>query len=265
MRNTITMNPDEITSIDEVIAALDNIIRQSEDNNNSAGYFAALYQKVTIKVKEGIATGFFDDGVRMEQLDVVFAKRYLDAHFAYQKGEVITQSWQRAFKLTTHYRPIVLQHLLMGINAHINLDLGIAATEISRGKNITDLENDFNRINEILSSLVHEVEDDLAAVWPILKQILKRAGKVDDFMVDFSMKRARDGAWKFANQLAELKATEIQAEIKARDKKISGKITLINQPGAIATIAFIIIRLTERGNVADKIRKLKHQITNPSL
>lgn len=256
MANTTTMNPDEITSIDEVIVILGNIIIESQQNNNPAGYFAALYRKVTIKVKEGIATGFFDDGTRMEKLDVVFAKRYMNAYFSYQKGETITQSWQRAFDLSTQYRPIVLQHLLMGINAHINLDLGIAAAEISRGKNITDLENDFNRINEILSSLVHEVEDNLSVVWPALKYILKWAGKIDDYLVDFSMKLARDGAWTFANQFSQVPENETKSVIATRDQKVADIDRVILKPGIIATFVLLLIRITERGSTAEKIQKL---------
>ena len=73
------MNLQQIQTIDEVISALEIIITDSEQNNDPAGYFAALYKKVAIRVKEGIASGYFDDGPRMEQLDVVFAKRYLHA------------------------------------------------------------------------------------------------------------------------------------------------------------------------------------------
>jgi len=250
------MELQQITTIDQVISILNYIILKSEQTNDPAGYFAALYQKVTIKVKEGIVSGFFDDSFRIEKLDVTFATRYIDAWFSFQKGEATTLSWQKAFDLTTHYQPIVLQHLLLGMNAHINLDLGIAAAEISRGKNITDLENDFNRINEILSSLVHEVEDDLSVVWPTLKQILKRTGKVDDFMVDFSMKLARDGAWKFANQLSVSPEDQIQSMIEARDQKVAAKSKIITKPGKIATIVLFIIRVMERGSVTDKIRKL---------
>jgi hypothetical protein len=250
------MNPEEITTIDEVIAFLEAIILKSEQTNNAAGYFAALYQKVTIKVKEGIATGFFEDGPRMEQLDVAFAKRYIDAWALYQKGEATILSWQKAFDVSTRYQPIVLQHLLMGINAHINLDLCIAAAEISKGKNIANVGTDFNRINEILSSLVHEVEEDLEAVWPTLKLILKLAGKVDDFMIDFSMKLARDGAWKFANQLAASPDDQFQSLIEVRDQKVAAKSKIITNPGMIATIILFIIRVMERGSVADKIRKL---------
>ena len=250
------MLPEQIMTIDEVIATLEIIISESEKDNDTSGYFAALYQKVTIKVKEGIVSGSFEDGVRMEQLDVMFAKRYIDAYFSFKKGEPTTLSWQKAFNFSSHYQPIVLQHLLLGMNAHINLDLGIAANQISQGGNIADLENDFNQINAILSSLVHDVEKNLSEVWPTLKLILKLAGKVDDFMVDFSMKLARNGAWKFANELSAYPDDQIDSLIKIRDQKVNAKAKIVTSPGMIATIVLFIIRVMERGSVASKIKKL---------
>lgn len=251
------MNPASINTIDEVIAELDTIILDSELNNDPSGYFAALYQKVTVKVKEGIASGIFDDGARMENLDVIFAKRYLTAYFAFRNNKPVTVSWQIAFELTTELKLIVLQHLLLGMNAHINLDLGIAAAEVSKGENISGLKNDFNKINEILSSLVHDVQDDLSAVWPVLKYILKWTGKVDDYLVDFSMKLARNGAWKFAGQLFLVPENETGMAIGTRDRKIAGKVGLITNPGVLASLILRIIRLTERGTVSEKIQKLK--------
>ncbi|MBA4410860.1 MAG: hypothetical protein C0397_15730 [Odoribacter sp.] len=251
------MNLNQLQTIDEVIAALDLIIAESIENNDPAGYFAALYRKVTIKVKEGIASGYFNDGLRMEQLDVFFVSRYLDAYYAFHKNQPVTESWRKAFELTDQYWPIVLQHLLMGMNAHINLDLGIAAVEVSKGKNLADLETDFNRINEILSSLVHEVQGYLSAVWPVLKFILKWSGKVDDYLVDFSMKLARNGAWKFANQLSTVPESERENEVARRDQKVAGKDDVILKPGLLATIALRIIRITERGSVTEKIRKMQ--------
>jgi hypothetical protein len=251
------MNPMQINTIDDVIAILETIIIEAEKNNDASGYFPTLYQKVTIKVKEGIANSFFDNGPRMEQLDIVFAKRYLDAWYSYKKNKAIPMSWKRAFDLSTSYWPIVLQHLLMGINAHINLDLGVAAAQISHGKNPVDLENDFNKINEILSSLIHEVQDDLSVVWPALKYVLKWTGKVDDFLVDFSMKLAREGAWKFAKGIVNLTDQEVHLSVEERDRKVADKVYIITKPGMIATIVLGIIRLTERGSVSEKILKLK--------
>ena len=97
------------------------------------GYFPALYRKVTVEVKRGIEERVFDDGPRMERLDVVFAKRYLDAFDAYMEGGAPTRAWVLAFETTGQWWPIVLQHLLLGMNAHINLDLGIAAARVSPG------------------------------------------------------------------------------------------------------------------------------------
>ena len=247
----------QINSIDEVISILGNIILESENNKDPLGYFAALYQKVTIKVKEGIENNFFDNGPRMEKLDVVFANRYIEAYYSYQENEAITASWKSAFGLSTNYWPIVLQHLLIGMNAHINLDLGIAAAEISKSKNIDDLENDFNKINEVLSSLVSDVENDLANIWPTLKIILKWAGKVDDFLVDFSMGLARDGAWKFAKSIANKPSKELDSLIKIRDQKVARKAKIITNLGIIAKTILVIIRFGERGSISDRIEELK--------
>ncbi|HMB61934.1 MAG TPA: DUF5995 family protein [Eudoraea sp.] len=257
------MKLEEIKTIDEIIAILGNIILESEANNNPLGYFAVLYQKVTIKVKEGIETNFFNDGDRMGTLDVVFAKRYLQAYYDYQKNEPVTTSWQTAFTLSKNYWPVVLQHLLVGINAHINLDLGIAAAEISKNKNLGDLEDDFNRINEILASLVNEVQDDLSRVWPTLKKILQKTRNVDDFLIDFSMELARDGAWMFAKSLAHLPDKELDSLIAARDQKITEKMNIITKPGFIARVILGVIRLGEKGSVAGKIRELKKALPSP--
>ena len=245
------------TTIDQVISTLEKIILDSVNNQDPLGYFTALYLKVTKKVKEGIEDNFFDDGPRMEKLDVVFANRYLDAYLAYQENETVTASWQRAFELPNKYWPIVLQHLLIGMNAHINLDLGIAAVQVMKGKDIEDLEADFNKINDILSSLVIAVEQDLAEIWPILKIILKLIGKIDDFLVDFSMKIARDGAWKYAKSIANKPPEVLKALIEPRDQKVAKKDKIITDPGIVVNTIFGIIRLSERGSVAEKIKKLK--------
>ena len=247
----------QATTIDEVISMLDDIISNSKKEQDPLGYFAALYQKVTMKVKEGIADNYFANGARMEKLDVIFANRYLEAYYAHKNGQIVTASWYQAFNLTKSYWAIVLQHLLIGMNAHINLDLGIAAAEVSKGQPMEDLKDDFDKINEVLSSLVKEVQDDLARIWPTLKKLLKLTGKVDDFLVDFSMELARDGAWKFATSLAAQPDTDWAELIVARDAKVAKKAGIVSNPGWIINFIFGIVRLGERGTVAEKIGKLE--------
>lgn len=245
-----------INTIDDVIKTLQNIIDECTENQSTLGYFAILYQKVTLKVKEGIDNNFFEDGSRMEKLDVIFAKRYIDAYYNFQQQKPVSTSWEKAFNIADDFWPIVLQHLLIGMNAHINLDLGIAAAEVSEGHPIENLKKDFDRINEILASLVMNVENNLSEIWPFLKKILKFTNKADDFLVDFSMQIAREGAWGFAVQLS--KTLEIQKEetIKQRDEEVAEIASLITNPGFIASTIFKIIRLGERGTIRQKISVL---------
>jgi hypothetical protein len=82
---------------------------------------------------------------------------------------------------------------------------------------------------------------------------------VDDYLVDFSMKLARDGAWKFALSIADRRDAELQRLIEERDKKVSGIVNVILNPGLLALMVLKIIRITERGSVKEKLQKLKIQ------
>ena len=241
----------EITTIDEVLSALDQIIQESKEQSSPLGYFAALYKKVTQKVRDGIDDGFFDDGPRMERLDVIFAK-------AYQTHEPVTLSWMQAFQLSKKNCPIVLQHLLIGMNTHINLDLGIAAAKVMEGKDIQNLKDDFDKINDILSSLVADVEQDLSEIWPTLKKILQCTVHIDNFLIDFSMQLARDGAWSFAKILSLTPEEHQVTLIRSRDQSVAKIGRLVSRPGLIVGIIFKIIRLGERGTVIDKIVDMEY-------
>ncbi|QCK16631.1 DUF5995 family protein [Mangrovivirga cuniculi] len=250
----------DIVTIDDVVNELNDIIQECISNSDPRGYFAVLYKKVTVKVKEGIENNYFDDGARMEKLDVIFALRYIDAYNNANKNLVVSRSWNESFSMAKKDEITVLQHILSGINAHINLDLGIAAYEVNKGVNIHELKNDFDRINQILSSMVHEVQYNLTTIWPPLKFLLQKTGKIDDLLVDFSMKLARDGAWEFSVILAENEETEIQNLITERDKKVSSKIHLISPSGFTLKFIFSLISIFEKGSVADKINLLKKEL-----
>jgi hypothetical protein len=66
-------------TIDEVISALEDIIQDCIRMNNRAGYFAMVYYCTTCRVKKDIQLNNFEDGLRMERFDVLFANNYLEA------------------------------------------------------------------------------------------------------------------------------------------------------------------------------------------
>ncbi|MCK3684038.1 DUF5995 family protein [Maribellus sp. YY47] len=89
------MNRKPLNSIDEVIEILDSIVEESIQKEDTPGYFAVLYRRVTIEIKEGIEANRFEDGQRMEKLDVIFAQRYIDAYYNWKDGKAVTSSWKR--------------------------------------------------------------------------------------------------------------------------------------------------------------------------
>lgn len=238
--------------IDGVIERLGAIIEDCIARQDRLGYFAALYNRVTLAVKEGIAKGEFDDGARMERLDVIFASRYIAAYEAYRAGELPSAAWFKAFNAAQSSDHIVLQHLLAGMNAHINLDLGIAAARTASGSELPGLEPDFDRINSVLAALTPVVEQELDQTSPLFDRLTQLAPKLELKMVGFSMQNARDTAWAFAQELAPLRHLPQVARMAARDAAAALLADMVLNDGVVVKM----IRARESQDVAHNIQVL---------
>ena len=243
--------------IGQVIDRLDAIVGWSRDRSSRLGYFPALYRKVTIAVAGEIERGAFDDGPRMARLDVAFATRYLDAIDAFRNGQPTTQAWAAAFTAAGHWWPIVLQHLLLGMNAHINLDLGIAAARSVERDELPALRADFDRINGILAGLVAEVRDELAQVWPMLRLFNAVLGRTQTTLINFSMERARDRAWAVAEELAPLPRPAQEAAIARLDRGVAEFARVVRHPGFLLGATTRLVRVGELGSIDRKIAILR--------
>ena len=244
-------------SIEGVIDRLDGIVAHTKTTNSPLGYFAALYRKVTLQVKSDIDDGLFEDNPRMERLDVIFANRYLAAYDAHCAGRSPTRAWAFSFAAAQQWWPIVLQHLLLGMNAHINLDLGIAAARTAPGERLADLKDDFDRINTVLAGLVGEVQEELTRIWPLLRILNRSPGRADRILANFSMEKARDTAWDVAQQLASLDREEQERRIVLLDRQVTAFARIIRHPGSSGRWLTRLVRLGERGTVASRIAILE--------
>ena len=97
---------------------------------------------------------------------------------------------------------LVIQHLLLGMNAHINLDFGIATSFVMKGFLLENIHNDFNTINSILASMIDNIEACLTKINPLMRLLNLNIYKYDEMLVQFSITTARDGAWSFAQELS---------------------------------------------------------------
>lgn len=257
MSAIVTLRPAPAGTIDEVIARLDGIIARSIAEGSRMGYFAALYRRVTVAVKEGVAAGRFEDGPRMERLDVVFANRYLAAEEAWRLGEPCSRSWLVAFEAAASRRPIVLQHLFLGMNAHINLDLGVAAATVAAGGLLPGLERDFDEINVVLAGLLDEVKSEVDEVSPYVGALDRLHLREEDRFINWSMGAARAEAWAFAVRLAPLDAAGRARAIDERDLETTLLARLVlSPPGVLPKLLVLLVRSRETTPVPDVIRVL---------
>jgi Family of unknown function (DUF5995) len=247
-------------NIDEVITNLYAVIDWAIETKSAYGIFPALYVVVTEKVKEGIARGdVFEDGPRMEQLDVIFANRFLEAFHQNRKGQRPTASWQQAFEACDQFPShLILQELLVGMNAHINLDLGIAAATTVPGPAIKGLHPDFNSINVILNALVDDIKNDLIDLSPRFGWILRHLVG-EDAILEFSIKIARNEAWRFAKKLAKAETSRWKSTIEEKDFETAKLGKFMRSPGFIANL---IIWWVKRAEIKDIPRIIKELQAN---
>src|SRR5258708_4575807 len=217
-----------VTTIKEVIEALQSIIDWSVSVSSRLGYFAALYKRITIAVGTAIEQGAFEDGPRMERFDVAFAVRYFDAvngHFHPGQFPKPTRSWQVTFDGAHLPQPIIVQHMFVGVVAHILLDLGIVAREISPRMPI--FRNDFNTINAVLASQINGVVEDINELSPALADVYAVLQKNQIFVINEAVRNLRDSAWRFGSLLAAEPAFVRPATICVRDRQTAGPEELI--------------------------------------
>jgi hypothetical protein len=193
-------------TIDEIIARLNDIIDEALRTESRIGYFAGLYERVTTNVRRALVAGdVFRDNPRMERLDVIFANRFLEAWGEFSAGRQPTASWRVAFERLGDPGPLVVQHLMLGMNAHINLDLGVAAAEVAQTpEGLQSLKPDFMTINEILGRLLGVVELELGQICPRFNSAQRLtffAPHLEEKLFGFGMSAARDLAWLLAEQI----------------------------------------------------------------
>lgn len=188
------------TNIQTVIEQLDVIINESISSNSRMGLFAYIYRRTTAEIAAEIALGNFEDNIRLEKLDVEFANLYLDAYMAYKTGGNVSSVWAYAFSQVN--APLtILQHIMLGMNAHINLDLGVATAITMSGQEIRLVQADFNKVNDILFKITNELQDRLSRVSPLMFLFDFAGEHRDEKVIDFSMRKAREQSWNSANLL----------------------------------------------------------------
>jgi hypothetical protein len=184
-----------------VVDDLTRIVDWCRTEQSALGIFPAMYRTVTVTVGEGIEAGVFDDPARVERLVVEFARLYIEAFDAMVAGVRPASSWDLAFRFAERGKGSISQHLLLGMNAHINLDLGIATAAVSTPDDLAALHDDFVRVNDVLFTLVDELQDCLGALSPWMARLDRLGLGLDEACMRSGIAFARSRAWSFSERL----------------------------------------------------------------
>jgi hypothetical protein len=237
---------------DSLLKRLAQIVDAAKTSSHRLGLFAALYHRMTFRIRTALEQGRFDDGDRMDRFAGRFGSRYIAAYEGLAGGSKVSEPWRIAFATATSKKLTILQDILTGINAHVNLDLGVAAAEVADGSDIYSLSDDFHRVNDLLEALIDPTEAVVAQHSPVLDVLDSIGGRTDEELVNFSLRLGRENAWSNAVTLYRLAGKERVAAIAAAERHAALLGRRVAEPGFPLDAAIRIIKLSED----DKVRTL---------
>lgn len=192
---------------------------------DASGYFPALYSRVTARIGDSIDAGAFADGPALDRFATRFASHYL---VAAGDRQGCPRCWQASWNVCRDPRLLIVQHLLLGINAHVNFDLSLAVVEVAdeRG-DLQSMRRDFDAVNDVLMSTYVDVIKDLDRVSRWVNSAARLGG---GRAFNFSLKVARARAWEAASTMYALPPDARRIYAGELDRLVGALAFLITRP-----------------------------------
>jgi hypothetical protein len=209
-------------AIDAMVDDLRTIARSAMD---ASGYFPAMYSCVTDRIAASIDAGRFDDGARMDAFACTFASYYTKA----LRHEIPQpRCWRAAWDVVGDANLLIAQHLLLGINAHVNHDLALAVVAVADEQRLPldALRHDFDAVNDVLAATSDDVVHRLDRVSRWTNEAALLGGRA----FNFSLRRARHQAWEAAEHLHRLDGEGRQRYAAQLDQLVAVLAYLITHP-----------------------------------
>ena len=209
-----------------------------------------MYLRNTRALAAELGRGGFRDPPWVERWTAAFAGMYLDALRDWTEGVPVARPWQLAFGARPDVPP--LQHLLIGLNAHLNFDLPQSLLAVVPEVELDDpalqaaREDDFRRIDALVVHRVPEEYRYLRSVGgPLREEILARLLYPLNLRASRSwLVAARASVWRNALLIAGSRqegTTELGQRLADLDVLCAAKVAELLRPGPV------LLRLTVTG------------------
>ena len=241
-------------SIPDVIAGLTALEARLYAAKDRRAVFASAYLTMTREIAARVSGREFNDPDWVNAYTVAFANLYRAAFHAFEVGSVleVPSPWRTAFETAAAARGLIIQDMLLGMNAHINHDLSLALVEASIDTSREAKRADHFAVNEAIRHAVNAVQESIAArygrVFGIVDNLLRR---VDEDVAVLSIEKARLNAWTSALSLADARDdSERQAVLESIADRSD-------------VIAGLILLPTRRGSLVFRLRRIVERVSAP--
>lgn len=228
------------TSLQEIIEGLGGIERALREQEDRRAVFATAYVNMTSEIASRIGEASFHDPDWVARYAVAFANLYRSALLSYEQGdfEATPKPWLASFEASKNRRALLIQDLLLGINAHINHDLALALNEVGIDPERDKRREDHTAVNDAIRKATDPVQEAVTSRYaPALRLLDRVFGRIDEELTSFSIDKARFTAWVSAVSLAnahdDAEREEVRASIEDRSNVMAKLILRPNIPGRV--------------------------------
>lgn len=184
-----------MADVRERLEALETLLLEQADRRS---VFLTVYTRMTVEMIDAIDADEFADTDWMTRYLVRFAEYYRRAFKGFERGayDEVPDPWIVAFGTAMRGDALIVHDALLGINAHINYDLGLTLSEIGLDPNRSQKYMDHVRVNEILQRLVSVQRELLAERYaPGLSRVGDHLAGLDEHVSSIGLQHAREQAW----------------------------------------------------------------------
>jgi hypothetical protein len=224
-------------TIVHVLTELDRRLESLPSGLEFRRTFIATYRRTTEAVGRCVDDGGFEDPGWVAEWDAAFADLFFVAHDADLATELPPRPWRLAFQPPGEIS--ILQHLLLGMNAHINFDLPQALLAVISDEDFSDpvlidrRRRDHERIDRILASRVSAEDEHLGGSRKLVDRALSPLNRAS---AKRFLREARHKVWRNTFELhqARLVGTDAYRTRLAELEVLSAaKIADLTPPGQV--------------------------------
>ena len=229
-----------------LVERMQRFVHRWQAETDRRAIFLNCYMLMTGNVLLAIERGEFQDGEWVNRLLHRFADYYFRALEAYEADPSGSPAvWRITHRATATPGTATLQHLFLGVNAHINYDLVLTVADMLEAEWV-DLAGDQRRqryadhcrVNAVIARTIDVVQDDVVErAMPSMDLVDRFMGPLDEWLTSRLISRWRDEVWRNAVRYVESSTPQsreaLRCEIESNTLRRADAILLKGSPANI--------------------------------